>query len=276
MRCIFIWILIFKENSRYNNRKESEDKGENQMEHKVVLITGGTRGIGLAAARKFSEKGYLVAINGHHETRGDEAVKELMEQGFNAVYFRADVTKEAEVEKMINSVVEHFGRLDVLVNNAGGLQGRKAIEGMETKHWNSVMDLNLNSAFYASRSAIPHLKISGGSIINVTSIAAYMGGGPGAAAYAVTKSGLLAFTRGLAKELIPYGIRVNAVSPGTIDTDFHKSTNRDLLESWVKGIPAGRLGRAEDVANVIYFLASPEAEYLVGEVIQVNGGQDFR
>lgn len=243
---------------------------------RVVLITGGTRGIGLAAAKKFAEKGDLVAINGNNEERGHEAVKELKDAGYAVWYFKADVTKETEVMRLVSSVLEHFGRLDVLVNNAGGLLGRKSIEGMETVHWNRVMDLNLNSAFYASRSAIPFLKESKGSIINVTSIAAYMGGGPGAAAYAVSKSGLLAFTRGLAKELIPFGVRVNAVSPGTIDTDFHSSTSRDLLDSWVKGIPARRLGKAEDVANVICFLASPEAEYLVGEVIQVNGGQDFR
>ncbi len=246
------------------------------MDKKVVLITGGTRGIGFAAAKKFAENGCLVAINGNNEERGNEAVRELRDSGYVVQYFKADVTKEEEVENLISSVTEHYGHLNVLVNNAGGLLGRKSIEGMETDHWNRVMDLNLNSAFYASRSAVPHLKKSGGSIINVTSIAAYMGGGPGACAYAVSKSGLLAFTRGFAKEMIPFGVRVNAVSPGTIDTDFHSSTNRELLDSWVKGIPAGRLGRAEDVANVIYFLASPEAEYLVGEVIQVNGGQDFR
>ena len=103
-----------------------------------------------------------------------------------------------------------------------------------------------------------------------------MGGGPGAAAYAVAKAGLLTFTRSLAKELIPFGVRVNAVSPGTIDTDFHSSTSRDLMDSWVKGIPAGRLGKPEDIANAIHFTASEEAAFMVGEVIQVNGGQDFR
>ena len=246
------------------------------MKKKVVLITGGTRGIGLAAAERFGKEGFIVAMNGIQEENGASAEKKLRELGYEAYYFKADVTREEEVNAMIEAITEKFGRLDVVVNNAGGLLGRKSVEGMETAHWNAVMDLNLTSAFYVSRGAIPHLKINGGSIVNITSIAAHMGGGPGAAAYAVTKAGLLTFTRGLAKELIPYGIRVNAVSPGTIDTDFHSETSRDLLGSWVKGIPAGRLGKPEDIANAIYFVASEEASYLVGEVIQVNGGQDFR
>ena len=246
------------------------------MKKKVALITGGTRGIGLAAAERFGKEGFIVAINGIQEENGASAEKKLRDLGYEAYYFKADVTKEEEVNAMIEAVTEKFGRLDVVVNNAGGLLGRKSVEGMETAHWNAVMNLNLTSAFYVSRAAIPHLKINGGSIVNITSIAAHMGGGPGAAAYAVTKAGLLTFTRGLAKELIPYGIRVNAVSPGTIDTDFHSETSRDLLDSWVKGIPAGRLGKPEDIAKAIYFVASEEASYLVGEVIQVNGGQDFR
>lgn len=246
------------------------------MEKKVVLITGGTRGIGFATAKRFGKEGYIVAVNGVNKDNGVLKEKELKDLGYEAFYFYADVTKEKEVDAMMNEVMKKLGRVDVLVNNAGGLVGRKPIEGMETSHWNAVMDLNLNSAFYISRAAIPHLKKNGGSIVNVTSIAVQMGGGPGAAAYAVAKAGLLTFTRGLAKELIPFGVRVNAVSPGTIDTDFHSSTSRDLMDSWVKGIPAGRLGKPEDIANAIYFAATEEAAFMVGEVIQVNGGQDFR
>lgn len=246
------------------------------MEKKVVLITGGTRGIGFATAKRFGKEGYIVAVNGVNKDNGVLKEKELKDLGYEAFYFYADVTKEKEVDAMMNEVMKKLGRVDVLINNAGGLVGRKPIEGMETSHWNAVMDLNLNSAFYVSRAAIPHLKKNGGSIVNVTSIAVQMGGGPGAAAYAVAKAGLLTFTRGLAKELIPFGVRVNAVSPGTIDTDFHSSTSRDLMDSWVKGIPAGRLGKPEDIANAIHFAASEEAAFMVGEVIQVNGGQDFR
>ena len=251
-------------------------KRRKQYGEKVVLITGGTRGIGFATAKRFGKEGYIVAVNGVNKDNGVLKEKELKDLGYEAFYFYADVTKEKEVDAMMNEVMKKLGRVDVLVNNAGGLVGRKSIEGMETSHWNAVMDLNLNSAFYVSRAAIPHLKKNGGSIVNVTSIAVQMGGGPGAAAHAVAKAGLLTFTRGLAKEMIPFGVRVNAVSPGTIDTDFHSSTSRDLMDSWVKGIPAGRLGKPEDIANAIHFTASEEAAFMVGEVIQVNGGQDFR
>lgn len=246
------------------------------MEKKVVLITGGTRGIGYATAEKFGKLGHIVAINGTNEERGAEAVRELEAQGIEVMFVPCNVMNESEVEGMIHQVVEKFKRLDVVVNNAGGLGGRQNLDGMETSFWNKVIDLNLTSAFYVSRAAIPHLKKQGGSIINLTSIAAYHGGGPGAAAYAVAKSGVLALTRGMAKELISSGVRVNAVSPGTVDTDFHSATNKELMNSWLKGIPAGRFGTPEDVANIIYFLASDESAYLVGEVIQTNGGQDFR
>jgi meso-butanediol dehydrogenase/(S,S)-butanediol dehydrogenase/diacetyl reductase len=149
---------------------------------------------------------------------------------------------------------------------------------MTTEFYQQVMDLNLTSVFYATRAAVPHLKAAAracgdAAIINVTSIAAYNGGGPGASIYGVSKAGVLAFTKALAKELVPFGVRVNAVSPGTIDTPFHSATAPEMIESWKKGIPAQRLGRPAEVADVMYFLASQQASYLVGEVIQVNGGQ---
>lgn len=246
------------------------------MNKKVVLITGGTRGIGYATAEKFGRLGYAVAINGTDEERGAIAVKGLEDKGIEALFVKCNVMYETEVDTMVDKVIEKFERLDVLVNNAGGLGGRQNINSMETSFWNNVINLNLTSVFYASRASIPYLKKQGGSIINLTSIAAYNGGGPGASAYAVAKSGVLALTRGMAKELISCGIRVNAVSPGTVDTDFHSATNKDLMNSWLKGIPAARFGTPEDVANIIYFLATDEASYLVGEVIQTNGGQDFR
>ena len=135
------------------------------------------------------------------------------------------------------------------------------------------MDLNLTGAFFASRECIPWLKKTKGTIINITSIAAYNGGGPGAGVYAAAKAAVLTMTRAMAKELIPAGVRVNAVSPGTIDTAFHAASSRELLESFVKAIPAGRMGRPGEVADVMYYLASEQSSYLVGEVVQINGGQ---
>lgn len=135
------------------------------------------------------------------------------------------------------------------------------------------MDLNLNGAFFAARECIPYLKTVKGTMINITTIAAYNGGGPGAGVYAAAKGAVLTMTRALAKELIPAGVRVNAVSPGTINTAFHAASSKELLESFVKAIPAGRMGRPEEVADVMYYLASDQSSYLVGEVVQINGGQ---
>ncbi|AOT72126.1 SDR family NAD(P)-dependent oxidoreductase [Geosporobacter ferrireducens] len=243
---------------------------------KVLLITGATRGIGLTTAIRFAKEGYVLAINGIDEHAGKEAIAQLESQGYEASFFLADVTKEEQVNKMVKAVAEKYGRIDVLVNNAGGLLGRYPVEEMNTAFWNKVLDLNLHNPFYCTRAVTPYMKNTGGSIINITSIAAYNGGGPGIAAYAVAKAGILAFTRSTAKELMPLNIRVNAVSPGVIDTEFHSQTNKELMESWKQGIPAKRFGTAEEVANVIYFLTSEQASYLVGEVIQINGGQDFR
>lgn len=246
------------------------------MAKKVMLITGGTRGIGLTTAKRFAKEGYAIAINGIEEAAGKEAVEEMKNEGYEAAFFYADVTKEEEVNSMMKAVADEYGKIDVLINNAGGLGGRCPVEEMSTGFWNKVLDLNLNNPFYCTRAVIPYMKADGGSIINITSIAAYNGGGPGIAAYAAAKAAILAFTRATAKEFIGYNIRVNAVSPGVVDTEFHSATNKDLMESWKQGIPAKRFGTPEDVANAMYFLTSEESSYLVGEVIQINGGQDFR
>jgi len=241
---------------------------------KVALITGGTNGIGFAAARTFGVKGYSVCINGHNKERGEQACHDLKSEGIDAHFLLADVTDEDQVNTMVAQAGSKLGGIDVLVNNAGGLGGRSKISEMTTEFWDHVLDLNLKSTFFCTRAAIPYIpKSSESSIINVTSIAAYNGGGPGATAYAVSKAAILAFTRGLAKELIPEGIRVNAVSPGTIDTAFHSATAKDIIEKWRQGIPIKRLGEPSEIADVIYYLASNEASFLVGEIIQVNGGQ---
>lgn len=244
------------------------------VKNKVLLITGATKGIGLETARVFGQNGFSVAINGRNEELGKGVLKKLREEGIDCEFLKADVTDEEAVNNMVEKVVERFGALDVLINNAGGLGGRQSFEGMSTEFWDSVVNLNLKSVFFVSRACIPYLKkVDSGSIINVTSIAAYNGGGPGAGVYAISKSGISTFTKALAKELIPFGIRVNAISPGTIDTDFHSETPKDLIEVWKNGIPAKRLGKALEVANATYFLASEQASYIVGEVIQINGGQ---
>ena len=257
--------------------KSKRYRGARSMVNKkVLLITGATRGIGLTTAIRFAKEGYCLAINGKNGETGKKVIAHLKIQGYEAEFFLTDITKEEQVNKMVIAVFQKYGRIDVLVNNAGGLLGRHSVEEMDTVFWNKVLDLNLHNPFYCTRAVIPYMKDTGGSIVNIASIAAYNGGGPGIAAYAAAKAGILAFTRATAKELIPFNIRVNAVSPGVIDTEFHSQTNKELMESWKQGIPAKRFGTAEEVANAIYFLTSDQASYLVGEVIQINGGQDFR
>ncbi len=242
-------------------------------EKKVLFITGAAIGIGHAACLKFASEGYAIAFNDYNQENGKKAEKELKEKGYDVLFLPGDATDENAVKAMVAKTVETYGRIDTLINNAGGLGGRSTFEGMETAFWNRVMDLNLTGAFFASRECIPYLKETRGTIINITSIAAYNGGGPGAGVYAAAKAAVLTMTRAMAKELIPAGVRVNAVSPGTIDTAFHAASSKELLASFVKAIPAGRMGQPGEVADVMYYLASDQSSYLVGEVIQINGGQ---
>ena len=248
------------------------------MEKKVLFITGAAGGIGFEICRQFGEAGYAVAFNDYSEENGARCKAQLDALGIENTFYQGDITDEHFLNSMRDAVAEQHGRIDVLVNNGGALGGRSKIDEMSTDFYNRVMDLNMTSAFYATRACTPLLKKAGAahqnaSIINITSIAAYNGGGPGASVYAASKAAVLAFTKGIAKELILDGVRVNAVSPGTIDTPFHSATAREIVESWRNSIPAQRLGKPEEVANVIFFLASEKASYLVGEVIQINGGQ---
>ncbi|MFI3169751.1 MAG: SDR family oxidoreductase [Faecalibacterium sp.] len=246
---------------------------------KIALITGGTGGIGLATAKELAKDGYSIVLNGIDDAAAEVAIAELTAQGAECEYIKFDVTKEEEVTANVAAIGEKYGKIDVLVNNAGGLGGRSRFEEMTTEFYRFVMALNLDSAFFVTRAAIPFLKKSdNASVINFASNAAWNAGGPGAGIYGTSKAAIVTLTRAFAKDLAEYGIRVNAVSPGTIDTPFHdniKKTNPALFDSWKNNILMKRFGAPEEVGSVISFLCGEKASFLTGEIIQINGGQDF-
>ena len=244
---------------------------------KVAIVTGATGGIGFEVAKRLGKDGFTVVLNGIENGTGFQRVEELAQENIEAEYYEFDVTNEEEVNSNIKAIGEKYGRIDVLVNNAGGLGGRSRFEEMTTEFYRKVMALNLDSVFFTSRASIPFLKKGNNpSIINYTSNAGWNAGGPGAGIYGTSKAGVHAITRALAKDLAEYGIRVNAVSPGTIDTPFHaqiKSTKPEVFASWKNNIMLGRLGQPEEVASVVSFLSSEDASFITAETIQIGGGQ---
>ena len=247
------------------------------LKGKIAVVTGATSGIGFEVAKHLAKLGCNVVLTGRDDEKGAASLKELTDQGYTAEYCSFDVTNESQVSENIKAIGEKYGKIDVLINNAGGLGGRSRFEEMSTEFYRSVLALNLDSVFFASRAAIPYLKKGNHpTIINFTSNAAWNAGGPGAGMYGTSKAGVNTITRALAKDLAEYGIRVNAVSPGTIDTPFHKqikSTKPEVFASWKNNIMLGRLGQPEDVASVVAFLASGEAGFITAETIQIGGGQ---
>lgn len=242
----------------------------------VAWITGSSTGIGRAAAELLAREGCRVAV--HYNSSEDEArqvVEGIESSGGEAFLVGGDVADGREVDRMVGEVEGRFGRLDILVNNAGSLIERRGLEAMTEELWDRVMDVNLKSVFLVSKAVVPTMKREGGGrIINLTSIAARNGGGPGSVAYATAKAGVSTLTRAMAKELVGENILVNGVAPGVITTPFHdRFTPPDVRENLSKAIPMGREGTPEEAAGAILFLASPWASYLVGEIIEVNGGQ---
>ena len=244
---------------------------------KVVLVTGASSGIGRATAELFGCGGASVAITYLNNKAGaDEAVSAISagKNGARAIAIKANVTTNPEIERMIGEVENNLGPIDILINNAGSLVERLRTLEMTEARWNEVMNLNATSAFFAAKAVIPKMLEKGsGVIVNVTSIAARNGGALGSVHYSSAKAAILTMTKGLAKEFASQGIRVNAVSPGVIDTPYHENfTAPEVMENLRKAIPMGREGRPAEVASVIAFLASDAASYLCGETIEVNGG----
>lgn len=243
---------------------------------KSVLITGASTGIGAALAHAFAAQGAAVGVHYNASKDAAEAVaRSITDKGGKAVLVRADASKSADIARAVEEAASALGGLDGLINNAGGMVGRMAYAEMDDDYYDKVMDLNGRSVVAASRAAIPHLKQNGGFIINTSSIAARNGAGNGAGLYGSSKALVSNITRGMAKELIGFGIRVNAIAPGVIDTPFHERYSTEAqMKAMLATIPQGRVGTAEDCVGAFLFLASEALSgYIIGQVIEVNGGQ---
>lgn len=252
---------------------------EIKLAGRTAFVTGGNAGIGRAISLALAHHGANVALTFFsHPAEGEATAREVRALGRRALCLPMDATDSAQVNHAVQQAAQAFdGHLDILVNNAGHLIARVPIAEMDDAHWHKVIDVNLASAFYCSRAVLPFMNTGWGRIVNISSLAARNGGGNGATAYAAAKAGLLGFTRGLAKEVAPRGITVNAVAPGLIlGTAFHDTfSTSETIKKTIGNIPLARGGQPEDVAGATLYFASDLASFVTGQVAEVNGGTWF-
>lgn len=242
---------------------------------KRALVTGGGQGLGRAIVEELLRQGCDVAIHFHSSAEGAEEARQAAPSGVRAQCFRADLTRETEAQALVTQAVLFLGGLDILVNNTGDLIGRRRLEALDLAFWQKILDVNLTSTLLVTQHAAPYLAAAGqSSIVNLASLAGRMGGHAGSLAYSTSKGAILTWTRSLAKELGPQGIRVNAVAPGLIlGTAFHNThTTAESAAATVATIPLGRAGTPADVARAVAFLASEYDGFITGATVDINGG----
>ncbi len=240
--------------------------------NRVAIVTGAAQGIGLAIAKKLAEKGIGVAIADINIKEAEYQARLLNEGGKNAASFYVDVSSLNSIEKMLHDAAAYFGQINILVNNAGILFSTPVQEITE-EEWDLVMDINLKGVFFCMQKALPYLEGRPHSrIINISSIAGQMGSYASGMSYVASKGGILSLTYGMSRRLAPMGITVNAVCPGTIETDIIRQWTPEKIRELESRIPVGRLGRAEDIASAVAYLAQEDTDFITGEAVSVNGG----
>ncbi len=250
----------------------------NSLAGKRALVTGGGQGIGRAIVEELLRQGCHVAIHYRSSAEGAHAIQAAAPETSRVACFQGDLISESGAAAVVEEAVKVLGGLDLLINNAGDIVGRRRLEEIDLAFWQSVIDVNMTTCLLATRHAVPHLKASGSqtgaSVVNLSSLAGRKGGHPGSLVYSSAKGALLAWTRALAVELGPFGIRVNAVAPGLIlETRFHQThTTKASAEETIKSIPLGRAGSPADVARAVAFLASEAQGFITGATLDINGG----
>jgi 3-oxoacyl-[acyl-carrier protein] reductase len=243
---------------------------------KTAVVTGASRGIGAATAIALAQGGaaHIVIHYNSYPDGAEEVLAAVRNVGATAESIQADLGRSEGIQTFIQSLHEMSPDVDILVNNAGSLVKRAALLEYDEGLFDTVMNLNVKSVYLISQAVVPGMAQRGGGIIvNVSSIAARNGGGPGATVYAAAKAAVSCMTKGMARELAPKGIRVNAISPGTVDNHFHETfSTKEMLEGVVRNTPAGRLATNEEMAGAILFLCSKQAAYIIGQTVELNGG----